>query len=75
MKNTRKNKVIYYTGIKSRKNGKHSIKNFKKITNSNSSCKEMKNYCPKPNNIKGWIKFYGAEYTSPTKCNSIVKGK
>jgi hypothetical protein len=80
MRRTRKN-VICYTGIDSRKNGKHSITNFRKITRklySKSKCKEMKKFgykseCPKNKNINGWVNFFGAEYTSPAKCNSIIK--
>lgn len=80
---TRKNKVICYTGIHSRKNGKHTIKNFRKITRKlypSSECKDMKrrkknlgfgSECPKTTN--GWINFFGAIYTSPEKCDSIVK--
>jgi len=82
--NTRKNKIICYTGIISRKNGKHSVKTFKKLTRklySNTRCKEMKKWqkmnpstreiCPKRKNIKAWINFLGAEYTSPEECNSM----
>ena len=80
MKNTRKNMVVCYTGINSRKNGKHSMNNFRKITRklySKSKCKAMKRNnsekCPKNANNKGWINFFGAEYISPKNCNSMVK--
>jgi hypothetical protein len=79
-------KIICYTGILSRKNGKHSIRTFKKLTRklySNSRCKKMKKLqkiypktkeiCPKRNNINSWVDFFGAEYTSPEKCDSIIK--
>ena len=85
MNNTRKNKIICYTGIAARKNAKHSSNNFRKITRkvfSKSRCKEIKNYkkkygsgseCPKNGNINGWVNYFGAEYTTPKNCNSIVK--
>lgn len=85
MKHTRKNKVICYTGINARKNGKHSIKSFRNITRkaySKSRCKDMKrdkqelgfgSECPKNTNNNGWINYFGAEYTSPEKCDSIMK--
>jgi hypothetical protein len=82
MRHTRK-KIICYTGINSRKNGKHSVKNFKKLTKKlypKSKCKEMnewkktnpntKEICPK--NTKAWVKFLGASYTTPKKCNAMV---
>ena len=82
MQPTRKNRVICYTGINSRKNGKHSIKNFRKITRklySKSKCKSIKkksgsgDECPKNTNNNGWIDFFGAEHTTPEECNSIMK--
>ena len=85
MGNTRKKKVICYTGIKGRKNGKHTVKNFIKITKQNTSksnCNRMKKFkkkfgygseCPKNGNMDGWMKFYGAEYETPENCNSVVK--
>ena len=74
--NTRKNKVICYTGINAKKSGKHSIKNFRKITRklySKAQCKGMKRSgygteCPKNTNNNGWVKFFGAEYTTPKNC-------
>jgi hypothetical protein len=85
MNNTRKNKIICYTGIAARKNAKHTRKNFGKITRKlypTAKCKRMKNYknkygsgseCPKNGNINGWVNYFGAEYTTPKNCNSIVK--
>jgi hypothetical protein len=85
MNTTRKNKIICYTGIGARKNAKHTVKNFRKIVRkqySRSECKKMKNIkkkygvgseCPKKENIHDWINFFGAIYTSPKACNSIVK--
>ena len=69
--NTRKNKVICYTGINAKKSGKHSMKNFRKITRklySKAQCKGMKPECPKNTNNNGWVKFFGAEYTTPKNC-------
>jgi hypothetical protein len=78
-------KVICYTGIGARKNAKHTRKNFGKIIKkqySRAECKRLKNLkkeygfkreCPKKGNINGWIDFFGAGYTSPEACNSIVK--
>lgn len=40
------------------------MNNWKK-TNPNT-----KEICPK--NLKGWIKFMGALYTTPKKCNAMV---
>ena len=83
MNNTRK--IICYTGIGARKNAKHTVKNFRKIVKkqySRSECKRLENLkkkygfkaeCPKKKNINGWVNFFGAEYTSPEDCNSIVK--
>lgn len=83
MNNTRK--VICYTGIGARKNAKHTVKNFRKIVKkqySRSDCKRLENNkkkygfkaeCPKKQNINGWVKFFGADYTTAKACNSIVK--
>jgi hypothetical protein len=67
-------KVICYTGIGSRKNGKHTAKNIKKIAKRNlkNTCKITKN-CPKNNNIKGWVKYMGAVYKTPKNCDKIAK--
>jgi len=91
MNNTRKNKIICYTGIDSKKNGKHSIEEFRKITRKRypkSKCQstkkkirklfsKKKNYklfeCPEDTDDNGWIKYFGAEYTTPEECNAIVK--
>jgi len=80
MNNTRKNKIICYTGIGSRKNAKHSANTFRKITRkvfSKSRCNGIKerhgSECPKNGNINGWVNYFGAEYTTPKNCNSIVK--
>lgn len=85
MKNTRKNKVICYTGVGAKKNGKHNVKSFRKITRKlypKSECMRMKKFkksfgtgkeCPKYTNTNGWVKFFGAKYTSSKECNSIVK--
>ena len=85
MQPTRKSKVICYTGINSIKNGKHSMKNFRRITRklySKSKCKGMKRFkkesgfgeeCPKNTNNNAWIDFFGAEHTTPEECNSIMK--
>jgi hypothetical protein len=81
MNNTRK--VICYTGIGAKKNAKHNVKNFRKITRKlypKAECKRMKNYKKKygfgsecPKNINGWVDYFGADYTSSKNCNSIVK--
>jgi len=80
MNNTRKNKIICYTGIAAKKNAKHSSNNFRKITRkvfSKSRCREIKkrkgSECPKNGNINGWVNYFGAEYTTPKNCNSMVK--
>ena len=77
--------MICYTGIGARKNGKHSISNFRRVTRklySKSKCKGMKknkkelgfgSECPENTNNKGWVDFFGAEYTSRKKCSSIIK--
>jgi len=77
--------VICYTGIGARKNGTHRISNFRKVTRklySKSKCKSMKrdkkkfgfgSECPKNTNNKGWVDFFGAEYTTRKKCSSIMK--
>jgi hypothetical protein len=76
MNNTRK--VICYTGIAAKKNGKHTNKKFMKIARkifTKSRCKTIKkrygSECPK--NLNGWVKYFGAEYTTPDECESIVK--
>ena len=81
--NTTRKKVICYTGIGAKKNAKHTLKNFKKIVRkqySKAECKTMANKkygftfkCPKKENINGWVNFFGAKYTTPKECNSIVK--
>jgi hypothetical protein len=80
-------KILCYTGIGARKNGKHSIKNFRKITRklySRAKCNSMKknkkkygygSECPKNTNNNGWVNFFGADYMSPEKCNSIDKSR
>jgi hypothetical protein len=81
MNQTKKNKIICYTGMNARKNGKHTPKNYGNITRKmypNSRCKKMKNYpdgkkCPKRNNTNAWVEFLGAEYTSPEGCDAIIK--
>jgi len=81
MNHTKKNKIICYTGMNARKNGKHTPKNYGNITRKlypNSRCKRMENYpkgkrCPKRNNINGWVDFFGAEYTTPEECDAIIK--
>ena len=77
MNNTRK-KIICYTGIAAKKSGKHSVKNFRKITRkifTKPICKNIKkrygSECPK--NLNGWVKYFGAEYRTPSECDSIVK--
>ena len=74
MNNTRKNKIICYTGIDSKKNGKHSIEEYRKITRK--ICKKFKKVgmkCPKDIDDNGWIKYFGAKYATPDECNAIVK--
>ena len=91
MDNSTKNKIICYTGIDSKKNGKHSIEEFRKITRKlfpKSKCEftkkkirklvsNKKDYklfeCPEDTDDNGWIKYFGAEYTTPEECNAIVK--
>ena len=77
--NTRK-KIICYTGIAAKKSGKHSVKNFRKITRkiyTKRMCNDMKRgglkECPKNTNVNGWVKYFGAEYRTPKDCDSIVK--
>jgi hypothetical protein len=31
--------------------------------------------CPKNTNNNGWVNFFGADYMSPEKCNSIDKSR
>jgi hypothetical protein len=71
---TRKNKVIFYTGVGARKNFKHTSKQFRKITRkvySKKECRQMKerykkygmgHICPPQQNTNGWVKLVGAEY-------------
>ena len=67
-------KIICYTGINAKKSRKHSVRNFKRITRKSYAkklCKIIK--CPKRNNIKKWVNFFGAEYTTPEECDKSVK--
>ena len=82
--NTRKNRIICYTGVNARKNFKHTPKNFKNITRkvyTKKECAKMKKkykkykvgvVCPKRNDTNAWVKFMGANYTTPEECNAIV---
>jgi hypothetical protein len=70
---TARRKIICYTGINAKKNGKHSVRNFKRVTRKSYAkqmCKTMK--CPKRNNIKRWVTLFGAEYRTPEECDKIV---
>jgi hypothetical protein len=73
---TRKQKMIFYTGLRARKNGKHTVKQFLKVARkvySPATCQAMKRsynkskyglVCPSKNNVNGWIQFMGAELDS-----------
>ena len=71
MNNTRKNKIVCYTGIDSKKDGKHSIEEFRKITRKR--CKSLVT-CTKDADDNELMKNFGAKYTTPEECNDIVKG-
>lgn len=85
MKHPSENKLVCYTGIKSRKNGKHSVNAFRRITRKlypKTRCNEIRKRrkltgfgveCPKNKNTNGWIDYFGAEYITPKECDSIMK--
>jgi len=80
MNKTRKNKIICYTGIGSRKNGKHNAKKYMKIVKKEYPkrvCNTMKlsskksNRCPKYTNLNGWVKYFGANYKTSEECDKV----
>ncbi len=69
MKN-RTRKIICYTGIGARKNGIHTEKQFMKtIKNNNQNFSKL----PAKNNVKGWVKWSGASYTTRKICKKRLE--
>ncbi len=56
-------KTICYTGIGAKKNRNHSPKEFLRAVKKGMKkvCK-LTHKCPRSNNLKGWVKYSGAEY-------------
>lgn len=68
-------KILCYTGIGSNPDGVHSpeefltlTKTFSKSKDDCTSLKTGKYICPPKGNIKGWMKWTGAEYIDEKTC-------
>lgn len=70
-----KKRVLCYTGIKSRKNGVHTRNQFSAVTKKIKKSKPCRllNNCPRKGNLKGWMKYTGAEYMTNADCRKAAK--
>lgn len=60
--------TICYSGLGANKNGMHSEKEFRDLIKSQKLCKYE---CPK--SFKGWMKWFGANKISESKCKNSMK--
>lgn len=79
-KTRKQKKVLCYTGIGANKTGIHTPEDFLKITegwqkNKEACYTENKNkyVCPKPGNLNGWMKHFGAVMIDETLCRKSGK--
>ena len=69
-----KKRVLCYTGILGKKNGVHTRNQFSAVTKKIKKSKQCRlSNCPRKGNLKGWVKYTGAEYTTNADCREAAK--